>query len=191
MGKSFTKAESLRQCLASPAMPEKRFKVRSAQVREPDCSMSQRDAGRLVEGLIAKLRGSGFRRTAALTSLLTEMAVHHQPKTLAELGHLRSLAGRDQATIYRLMMKLEEAGAVRRFGFHGRASYFQLVIAGHDHDYLVCRSCGGMAEVEVQYPLEPVERELAARSGWQDVHHELEFFGVCPRCSDETSRSNE
>src|SRR5262249_14186677 len=123
-------------------MPDKRTKARSAQVREPDCSMSQRDAIRLVDGLMEKLRGKGFRRTAALTALLTEMAAHHQPKTLAELGQLRSLAGRDQATIYRMMMKLEEAGAVRRFGFHGRASHFQLVIPGHDHDYLVCRSCG-------------------------------------------------
>ncbi|MDB6140948.1 MAG: ferric uptake regulator, Fur family, partial [Verrucomicrobiaceae bacterium] len=97
---------------------------------------------------------------------------------------LPSLAGRDQATIYRIIVKLDEAGVLRRLGFRDRAAHYQLIIPGHHHDYLVCKSCGTFAEVEVHQPLEPLEKEIAAQSGWKAVEHELEFFGVCPSCSD-------
>jgi Fur family ferric uptake transcriptional regulator len=145
--------------------------------------MPKRDAVALAEDIVEQLRPQGFRRTAGLVTLLTEMAAHHRPVTLAELGELPSLAGRDQATVYRLIMKLEEAGTVRRVGFHGRSMHFQLVIGGHHHDYLVCKSCGDIAELQIDCPVTPVEREVANKSGWRDVHHELEFFGVCPDCS--------
>jgi Fur family ferric uptake transcriptional regulator len=145
--------------------------------------MPKREAETLAETVISQLRGQGFRRTRALVALLTELATHHHPVTLAELTELPSLAESDHATIYRLMMKLEEAGMVRRLGFHGRSVHFQLVIHGHHHDYLVCKSCGDIAEVDIPCPVSQVEREVAAKSGWRDVEHELEVFGVCPACA--------
>ncbi len=158
--------------------PKARSKSKSA------CHMSKREAAALAEDLLEnKLRDQGFRRTEGLLTLLTEMAMQHRPITLAGLGELPSLEGRDQATVYRLMMKLEEAGVVRRMGFHGRSMHFQLVIGGHHHDYLVCKSCGDIAEVDVHCPLAPMEKEVANKSGWRDVQHELEFFGVCPSCA--------
>ena len=147
------------------------------------CHMPKREATALAEDIVAKLRPQGFRRTDGIIALLTEMAMRHRPVTLTDLGEMPSLSGRDQTTIYRLMMKLEEAGAVRRFGFHGRSMHFQLVIGGHHHDYLVCTSCGDIAQVEVNCPLGPMEREVASKSGWRDIQHELEFYGVCPDCA--------
>jgi len=165
-------------------MPGKAKPKASATARaKSPCRMPKRDAVALAEKIVELLRPQGFRRTAGLVSLLTEMATQHRPVTLAELGELPSLSGRDQATIYRLMMKLEEAGAVRRVGFHGRAMHFQLIIGGHHHDYLVCTSCGDIAELAIDCPVTPIEREVASKSGWRDVHHELEFFGVCPDCA--------
>ena len=165
-------------------MPGKAKPKASASKRaKSPCHMPKRDAVALAEEMVEQLRERGFRRTAGLVALLTEMAAHHKPITLAELSELPSLADHDQATIYRLMMKLEEAGAVRRVGFHGRSMHFQLVIGGHHHDYLVCTSCGDIAELEIDCPVTPIEREVASKSGWRDVHHELEFFGVCPDCA--------
>jgi len=158
-------------------------KVSTPHKEKSACEMPRREASVLAEKLVDQLRQQGFRRTASLVTLLTEMAMKHRPVTLAELSELPSLSGRDQATVYRLMMKLEEAGAVRRFGFHGRSMHFQLIIGGHHHDYLVCTSCGDIAELDIHCPLGSMEREVAAKSGWRDVHHELEFFGVCPDCA--------
>ncbi len=159
-------------------------KPASNRARSPRCTLSKSAAGELVEQVIKRLKTKGFRRTEALASLLTEMARSHRPMTFAELGSLTSLAGRDQATIYRIIVKLDEAGVLRRLGFRDRAAHYQLIIPGHHHDYLVCKSCGTVAEVDVPQPLEPLEKEIAAQSGWKAVEHELEFFGVCPSCSD-------
>jgi Fur family ferric uptake transcriptional regulator len=137
----------------------------------------------LVETCVAQLRSRGLRRSKGLDALLRHMAAHHRPSTLAELAKVRDLAGLDQATIYRLVMKLESAGLVRRLGLHDRATYFQLVVPGHHHDYLVCTSCGKIEDVELHCPVEPLEREVMARTGYAGVYHELEFFGICPTCA--------
>jgi Fur family ferric uptake transcriptional regulator len=159
------------------------IKIRPSRVREAKCSVPAREAAQLVERVIEHLRSQGFRRTEALAALLTHMALRHRPVTPGELAHSRPLAERDQATIYRLLMKLEEAGVVRRHGLHRRTSHFELIIPGHCHDYLVCKSCGGMAQVDVDHSLETVERQIEAGSGWRRVQHELDFFGVCPECT--------
>lgn len=152
---------------------------------DPHCHhpQSPHETASLVETCVDQLRSRGLRRSKGLDALLRHMAAHHRPATLADLSKVRSLAGLDQATIYRLVMKLESAGLVRRLGLHDRATYFQLVVPGHHHDYLVCTSCGKIEDVELSCPVEPLEREVMARSGYTRVYHELEFFGVCPACA--------
>ncbi len=140
----------------------------------------------LVENCVAKLRSRGLRRSQGLEALLHHMAAHHRPATLADLSRVQDLASLDQATIYRLVMKLESASLVRRLGLHERATYFQLVVPGHHHDYLVCTSCGKIEDVELTCPVEPLEREIMARRGYSHVYHELEFFGICPACNPAT-----
>ena len=69
----------------------------------------------LVAGVVERLRARGLRRTPALELLVAEMARHGRPMTIAELCATPSLSGQcDPATIYRLLMKLEEHGVVRR-----------------------------------------------------------------------------
>lgn len=152
---------------------------------DPHCHhpQSPHETSALVETCVAQLRARGLRRSQGLDALLHHMAAHHQPATLADLAKVPRLAGLDQATIYRLVMKLEAAGLVRRLGLHDRATYFQLVVPGHHHDYLVCTSCGKIEDVKLSCPVEPLEREVMQRSGYTQVYHELEFFGLCPACA--------
>jgi Fe2+ or Zn2+ uptake regulation protein len=137
----------------------------------------------LVESCIAQLRSRGLRRSAGLEALLRQMAARHRPATLAELQQVPHLTARDQATIYRLVMKLEEAGLVRRLGLHDRAMYFQLVVPGHHHDYLVCTHCGKIEDLDLTCPVEQLEKEIMKTRGYRKVYHELEFYGVCPECA--------
>ena len=148
-----------------------------------DCSLPAGKADELVGSMIEELRELGFRRTEGLVDLLTAMVRHHQPYTLAQLAELPGLQARDQATIYRLIMKLKDVGKVRQLNLAGRLNHYQIVVAGHHHDYLLCESCGGVSEVPVECTLGEVERQIMARYGWSELHHELEFYGVCPACS--------
>jgi Fe2+ or Zn2+ uptake regulation protein len=136
----------------------------------------------LIEDCVGKLRARGLRRSAGLEALLRHLARHHHPATLGELARAPGLRKLDQATIYRLVMKLENAGLVRRLGLHERATYFLLLVPGHHHDYLVCTDCGRIEDVEIHCPAEGLEDRIMARTGYRGLYHELEFFGVCPDC---------
>ncbi len=146
------------------------------------CHAPASDVAALVESCVEQLRARGMRRSRGLVSLLEHLAAHHHPATLAELNQVEDLRELDQATVYRLVMKLEEAGLVRRLGLHERATYFQLVVPGHHHDYLVCTGCGKIEDVDMVCPVEELERKIMKKSGYRQVYHELEFYGLCPDC---------
>lgn len=137
----------------------------------------------LVDSVVGRLRSRGLRRTRALDLLITEMARHNRPMTIADLAGSASLQGQcDPATVYRLLMKLQEHGVVRRLGLHDRAMYFILVQPGRHHDYLVCTDCGEIAQIDMECPARTLEQQLEKQSGYHHLYHELEFFGVCPGC---------
>ncbi|WP_009961436.1 Fur family transcriptional regulator [Verrucomicrobium spinosum] len=146
------------------------------------CSIPASEADELVEQLVENLKPLNMRRTRGLVALLMEMAIHHHPMTLLELGAKPNLSKLDQATIYRLMMKLEEAEIVRRFSFRGRSTHFQLLVRGHQHDYLICKSCEKITSVEVKLPLDGLQRSVTVSTGWHEIQAELEFYGICPAC---------
>jgi Fur family transcriptional regulator, ferric uptake regulator len=143
----------------------------------------------LAEACAERLRKRGLRRTRALDLLIREMAGRDKPVTIAELSQAKSLRENcDPATVYRLLIKLEEHGMVRRLGLHDRATYFTLVTPGHHHDYLVCTGCGKIEEVDMDCPVGTLERKLEKSSGFRHMYHELEFFGICPGCHDGRER---
>ena len=136
-----------------------------------------------ASGILASLLDRGFKRTHALVCLLREMAADPRPRTLAEWGDCLSLQERNGVTLYRLMLKLEQAGVVRRVNLRERAQCFQLLLAGPAPNYLVCTSCGGLVQVETPPEVRTLEENLARKTGWKAVRHELEFFGICPSCA--------
>jgi Fur family transcriptional regulator, ferric uptake regulator len=145
--------------------------------------MKPTEIKRHVQHCIEHLRQRGARRTRALELVIEELARRGKPVTLAELANSAAIKVQcDPATVYRLVMKLEEHGLVRRLGLHERSSYFMLVITGHHHDYLVCTECGKMEEIDMACPVHALEAQLEKSSGYKRIYHELEFFGICPTC---------
>jgi len=137
-----------------------------------------------VGDCIAQLRGRGLRRTRALELVIEELVRRGKPCTLADVANSPAVKIQcDPATVYRLVMKLEEHGLVRRLGLHVRSAYFLPVIPGQHHDYLVCTECGRIEEIDMACPVHELERDLEKKSGYQRIYHELEFFGICPRCA--------
>ena len=75
--------------------------------------MKQAEIDTLADAVAERLRTRGLRRTRALDLLIREMAARDKPVTIAELTQARSLREQcDPATVYRLLMKLEEHGMV-------------------------------------------------------------------------------
>lgn len=96
---------------------------------------------------------------------------------------LRDSGGRaGLATVYRTlgMMTAEEAVDVLRK--EDGELLFRLCESQAHHHHLVCRLCG--FAVEVRGPA--VERwtaRVAEESGFTDVSHTLDLFGLCSRCA--------
>ena len=151
--------------------------------------MTKAEIDSLVDDCAKRLRNRGLRRTRALDLLIREMAGRDMPVTIADLTQSPTLREKcDPATVYRLLMKLEEHGMVRQLGLHERAMYFTLVRQDRHQDYLICTGCGRIEEVDMACPVRTLERKLEKSSGFRHVYHELEFFGVCPGCHDGRER---
>ena len=136
----------------------------------------------LAESL-QRCRKAGLRRTRALEELLATLLEANRPMMLTELADSPRLSSQcDKATIYRLLHRLADHGLVRRLGLHERAAYFALIIPGQHRDYLICTDCGSIAPVNAPCPVHALEEEIRDKTGFQNLYHELEFFGTCPQC---------
>lgn len=79
------------------------------------------------------------------------------------------------ATVYRTMRALEESGAIQRHAFgHGPARFEQAPAAHHDH--LIDIDTGEVIEF-ASSRIEAIQQEIAARLGYEIVHHRLELYG--------------
>ena len=104
--------------------------------------------------------------------------------TLAELSEHENLTELcDRATVFRLLQKLSDKGIARRLGLHERAAYFTLLIPGRHQDFLICTDCGDIQAIKAACPVHQLEKEIAEKTGYTGLYHELEFFGNCPDCS--------
>ncbi|MEM9281708.1 MAG: Fur family transcriptional regulator [Verrucomicrobiota bacterium] len=149
-----------------------------------DCSFTSEEFEKIADRIIEKLRQEGMRQTPALRELLAAMLAPHQPYTLAELCERPGLVNRDQATVYRLIHRLEDVGVVQQVNLGNRGASFQLILPDHHHDYLHCRSCGLVQEVPIGCLIEKMQKQLAQEYGWKNLSHSLAFHGECPDCTD-------
>ena len=138
----------------------------------------------VVQEIIDRLRGAGLRRTKALEELITTLLESERPMTLSELAGSQRLADQcDKATVFRLLQRLAGHGVVRRLGLHERAAYSTLLVPGKHSDYLICTSCGSIEAIQAPCPVHHLEEEIREKTGFRNLYHELEFFGVCPKCA--------
>ncbi|MGB0292759.1 MAG: Fur family transcriptional regulator [Luteolibacter sp.] len=136
-----------------------------------------------AEIIITRLQKKGMRKTKALVELIQTLLEDNTPRTLAEIHSSKRLIEQcDKATVFRLLQKLVVHGEVRRLGLHERAAYFELLMSGQHRDYLVCTTCGSIEPIDAPCPVSKLENEIRLKTGYQNLHHELEFFGICPSC---------
>ena len=138
----------------------------------------------LLKATISRCRDAGLRRTGALEDLLKCLIASERPLTLADLAEAALLKDRcDKATVFRLLVRLEKHGILRRLGLHDRSTYYTMNFPGKHSDYLICTQCGTIESLDIACPVEALESQISQQSGFKKLYHELEFFGVCPACA--------
>ena len=109
---------------------------------------------------------------------------------LAEAGHLTTeeLFERvlkvdpslGQATMYRTMKLLCEAGLAREVRFDDGVARYEHSCSEH-HDHLICERCGINTEV-VDPEIERLQEALARKHGFIPTSHRLYLYGICAAC---------
>lgn len=128
-------------------------------------------------------REKGMRRTHALRQILRVLIKLDRPIGWANLAKEPDLKDScDPSSIFRILVKLEEIGLVRRVGSPERSYYFMLVLPGEHHEHIICRDCGKIENLEIECPVEKLEKKVKTKTGYGSIYHELDFFGVCPEC---------
>lgn len=133
--------------------------------------------------LTERLRRDARRITGPRQAILRVLQSHPHPLSNREIFDALPAGECDLATVYRSMHLLEEMGLVKRYDFGDGVARFEVARDGKGghHHHLVCTSCSAIVEIE-DCLAAAWEEQITRRSGFKQVTHKLEFFGICPRC---------
>jgi len=87
-----------------------------------------------------------------------------------------------QATVYRTLRLLCEAGLARELHFGDGIARYEPAVDDTHHDHLICKSCGKNIEV-IDENIEKLQVKLAAKHGFTLTSHRMYLYGTCKECS--------
>jgi Fur family ferric uptake transcriptional regulator len=128
-------------------------------------------------------RERGMRRTHALQQILRVLFKKEHPvgwSNLAKEPELRDSC--NPSSVFRILVKLEEIGLVRRLGSPGRSYYFMLNLPGEHHEHIICTECGKIENLDLDCPVHALEKDVRSATRYREIYHQLDFFGICPTC---------
>lgn len=141
-------------------------------------------AGRSVEQSWAgAFAGTLHRLTSQRRIILRQLAATKKYLTAKEL-HARLSRAKPRiglATVYRTLETLRELGLVT-IAAQTRAESAYLYCGGGHHHHAVCTRCGRVDDVPCR-SLPKFERLLSSGLRFRLTEHQVEFYGVCARCS--------
>lgn len=135
------------------------------------------------DDLVYMLKEAGLRVTGHRLTVLSYLSKVKQPTTVYELVEtLRKKNNIDQATVYRNLTSLHEAGLLRRLDFnHGHAHYE--LETGRPSQQLVCSNCETVEKIE-GISIDDIVKKMVKKSKKfkSTTTHSMEIYGVCKSC---------
>lgn len=132
--------------------------------------------------LVENVRKRGYRMTPQREMILDAIHGDDGHLTADEIYqkiHAKSPAV-NLATVYRTLELLKALHLVTAIDTGEGCVHYEL--AGEQrHHHLVCEGCGYTLELDCDI-LEPLERKLCQRYGFQVNLDHLALFGLCPKC---------
>jgi Fe2+ or Zn2+ uptake regulation protein len=138
------------------------------------------------ESILKLLRSEGLRITRNRTAILQSLFEARSPMTLQEIQEKAcqlSGAKPDYATVFRMILLMENLRLVHKVNLQRTCSYYEIHDPKKHYDHLVCRQCGCVVLIDIPCPIGDAENKIASQYGFRDLSHSLEFFGVCRDCS--------
>ena len=128
------------------------------------------------------LRAHALRVTAPRVAVLGELSERpHGDVDAITRGARERLGAVSTQAVYDVLGALARAGLVRRFEPAGHPARYELEL-GDNHHHLVCRTCGGMVDVECAPGAAPC-LDAADDHGFAIDEAEVIYWGTCPDCA--------
>ena len=141
-----------------------------------------------VEDLRGKLSAGGYKTTPQREEILKIFVEHSEWHHMSAEDVYSILREKDSeiglATVYRALDLLSELGILVRMDFGDGCARYELNTADpkvHHHHHLICLKCKKVIEFEEDL-LDELEANIANKSGFQILNHEVKFFGYCSDC---------
>ena len=93
------------------------------------------------------------------------------------------------ATVYRSLELLSSLNILLKIEFGDGCSRYELNTTDpdtHRHHHLICTRCHKVIEFD-EDKLDELEAEIANKSGFEILNHEVKFFGYCKECREAMS----
>ncbi len=140
----------------------------------------------LHEEVSRRLAAMAQRYTTGRRAVVAVLSRAGRPLTVPDI---LASAGSElpQSSVYRNLVVLLEAGAVRRLLGPDDLARFELAeeLAGHHH-HLLCSSCGKVSDVtaapKLEQALNDAARLAADEAGFEVTEHRIDLLGVCADC---------
>lgn len=124
-----------------------------------------------------KLKQAGLKVTVPrlkVLDVLESAELHHLSAEDVYKELLRIDESIGITTIYRVLTQFENAGLVERHNFDDGHAVYEIAPKAH-HDHMVDVDNGDVTEF-VEESIESLQREIAAKHGYELVHHEMVLY---------------
>ena len=141
-----------------------------------------------LKDLRGKLTESGYKMTPQRQEILRIFVENADKRHLSAEDVYDILQRRGSeiglATVYRALDLLSSLGILAQVDFGDGCARYELNTADpkvHHHHHLICLKCKKVIEFEDDL-LDDLEADIAQKSGFEILNHEVKFFGYCKDC---------
>lgn len=133
---------------------------------------------------LSSLRTRGRRITPVRGAIVELFHDHTSPLSAQDVARLlekKSLKA-NTTTVYRELQFLLEEKILQTVHFKDGVQRYERTELPHHH-HLVCLSCNGVEDIHMDHDLASVENKIKKEKKFDVLHHALEFYGTCRKCS--------
>lgn len=129
------------------------------------------------------LHGKSLRWTREREAIVKAVLAREGHFEIQELVSALRQQGVDasRATVYRALPLLIEAGLIHPTVLSGERPRYEATFGHKHHDHLICSQCHKVVEFHFE-AFEILQREVAAKHGFDLTDHFHELIGVCAKC---------
>ncbi len=143
------------------------------------------DPQKRLEQMIGVLRDKGGRLTPQRLSMLRIIAKSEGHPSAEQIYEQikADFPTTSLSTIYKTLSLLKDMGEVLELNLASVGSRYD-GNKPYPHPHIICTMCGQILDPEFS-AMADILREMAKQTGYQFTHHQLNFFGLCPKCQKE------